>query len=128
MKYHIEILKKKKLLITVYILLEIVLALLNAFSASYFQMVLDAFGDNTLSITTICVYGFVLVLICGLNYFDEYPSCKLSQSIYLDFRLKALKKMSTIDYRNYQSLGTGKLELFEHNEYFRQLWDASTVR
>ena len=96
-------------MVTVYILLGIVLALLNAFSASYFQKVLDDFGDKTLSITTICIYGFVLVLICGFNYFDEYPSCKLSQSIYLDFKLKALRKMSTIDYRYYQSLGTGNL-------------------
>ena len=109
MKHYLEILNKKKLLITVYILLGIVLALLNAFSASYFQKVLDGFGSKSLSIMTICIYGFILVLICGLNYLNEYPSCKLSQSIYLDFKLKALRKMSTIDYRHYQSLGTGKL-------------------
>ena len=35
------------------ILLGIVLALLNAFSASYFQKVLDDFGDKNLSIVTI---------------------------------------------------------------------------
>ncbi len=109
MEHYLDILNKKKLLITIYILLGIVLALLNAFSASYFQKVLDDFGDKTLSFTTICIYAFVLVLICGLNYFDEYPSCKLSQSIYLNFRLKALTKMSTIDYRYYQSLETGNL-------------------
>ncbi|PAB60330.1 ABC transporter ATP-binding protein [Anaeromicrobium sediminis] len=109
MKHCLDILKKKKLLSAVYILLGVVVALLNAFSASYFQKVLDAFGDNTLSMRTICIYGFVLILICGLEYFDEYPSCKLSQSIYLEFKLKALRKISTIDYRCYQSLGTGKL-------------------
>jgi ATP-binding cassette subfamily B protein len=109
MKYYLEILNKKKLLVAVYILLGIVLSLLNAFSANYFQKVLDGFGYKTLSITTICIYGFILVLICCLNYFDEYPSCKLSQSIYLDFKLKALRKISTIDYRCYQSLGTGNL-------------------
>ena len=89
MRHYLDILKKKKLWITVYILLGIVLALLNAFSASYFQKVLDDFGDKTLFTTTICVYGFVLLLVCGLNYFDEYPSCKLSQSIYFNFKLKA---------------------------------------
>ncbi|GCD10851.1 ABC transporter ATP-binding protein [Clostridium tagluense] len=109
MKHYLEILKKKKLLVVIYILLGIVVALLNAFSASYFQKVLDDCGDKTLSITTICIYGFVLVLICCLNYSDEYPSCKLSQSIYLEFKLKAFRKMSTIDYRYYQLLGTGNL-------------------
>jgi ATP-binding cassette subfamily B protein len=33
----------------------------------------------------------------------------LSESIYLDFKLKAMEKMSTIDYSYYQSLGTGNL-------------------
>lgn len=109
MKHYLGILIKKKLCITIYILLGIVLALLNSFSAKYFQKVLDDFGDNTLSITTLCIYGIVLVLVCGLNYFDEYPSSKLSQSIYLDFKLKALRKMSTTDYKHYQLLGTGSL-------------------
>ncbi|MBZ9634009.1 ABC transporter ATP-binding protein [Clostridium sp. FP1] len=109
MKYYLEILNKKKLLVVIYILLGIVVAFLNAFSASYFQKVLDDFGDKSLSINTVCIYGFVLVLICCLNYFHEYPSCKLYQSIYLDFKLKALRKMSTIDYRYYQLLGTGNL-------------------
>jgi ATP-binding cassette, subfamily B, bacterial len=109
MKKYLEILNKKKLGVTIYILLGIVLALLNSFSASYFQKVLDDFGDNTLTITTLCIFGFVLIIICGLNYIDEYPSCQLSESIYLDLKLKALRKMSTIDYIHYQTLGTGNL-------------------
>lgn len=109
MKYNLEILKNKKVLITIYILLGVVLALLNSFNASYFQKVLDDFSSNKLSIETLLIYGFVLVIICGLNYVDEYPGCKLSESIFLDFKLKALKKMSTIDYKYYQSLGTGNL-------------------
>jgi ATP-binding cassette subfamily B protein len=109
MKHFLDILKKNKLWIIIYILLGIVLALFNAFSASYFKKVLDDFGHKSLSIETICIYGIILILICILNYFDQYPSCKLSSSIYLDFKLKAMKKMSTIDYRCYQSLGTGNL-------------------
>lgn len=109
MKYYVETLKTKKLWIILYILLGVVLALLNAFSASYFQKVLDDFSDRTLSTATICIYGLVLIVICLLNYFDEYPSCKLSESIYLDFKLGALRKISTIDYKCYQSLGTGNL-------------------
>jgi len=109
MKHYLDILKNKKFWISIYILLGITLALLNAFNASYFQKVLDDFGYNTLSITTLFIYGFTLVLLCILNYFDEYPDCKLSHSIYLDLKLNALRKMSTIDYRHYQSLGTGNL-------------------
>ena len=109
MKHYLDILNNKKVLIIIYVLLGVVLALLNSFSASYFQKVLDDFSSNKLSITTLLIYSFVLIIICGLNYADEYPGCKLSESIYLDFKLKALKKMSTIDYKYYQSLGTGNL-------------------
>lgn len=109
MKHFLDILYKKKLWITIYIILGIILALLNAFTASYFQKILDDFGDKNLSIGTISIYAVVLILVCGLNYFDEYPSSKLSESIYLDFKLKAMEKMSTIDYIYYQSLGTGNL-------------------
>lgn len=109
MKHYIEFLNKKKLLVAIYISLGIVFSLLNTFSANYFQKVLDDFGYKTLSITTICIYGFILALICCLNYIDEYPSSNLSESIYLNFKLNALKKISTIDYRCYQSLGIGNL-------------------
>ncbi|WP_105617379.1 ABC transporter ATP-binding protein [Vallitalea okinawensis] len=109
MKHCADSLKTNKLLITFYILIGITLALLNAYSATLFQKVIDTFGDKTLFNETIWIYGFVLILICGLDYFDEYPSCRLSESIYYDFKIKALKKMSTIDYQYYQSLGTGDL-------------------
>lgn len=109
MKHFLEIFRKNKLWIIIYMLVGIILALLNTFSAIYFKNVLDDFGNKTLSVGTICIYAFVLLLVCGLNYFDEYPSCKLSQSIYLGFKLKAMRKMSTIDYRCYQSLGTGSM-------------------
>ena len=109
MRHYLDILKKKKLWVTVYIVLGIVLSFLNAFSARYFQKVLDDFGDRTLSIRVIGIYGFILLLVCSLNYFDEYPSCKLSQSIYFNCKLKALRKMSIIEYKYYQSLGIGNL-------------------
>lgn len=109
MKHNLDILRNKKVLITIYILLGVILALLNSFSASYFQKVLDDFSSNKLSLATLLIYGFVLVIICGLNYVDEYPGSKLTESIFLDFKLKALKKMSTIDYKYYQTLGTGNL-------------------
>ena len=109
MKHFFDILKNKKLWVTLYLLLGIGLALLNTFSAKYFQKVLDDFGSHNLSFKTILIYAFVLLLICGFSYFDEYPGAKLSESIYLDFKLKAMKKVSTIDYNAYQALGTGNL-------------------
>lgn len=109
MKHLLDILYKRKLWTVIYILLGIILALSSAFSASYFQKVLDDFGGKKLLLETILIYGLVLLLICILNYLDEYPSCKLEQGIYLDFKLRAMRKMSTIDYEHYQTLGTGSL-------------------
>jgi len=108
-KHCLEIIKNKKLLISIYIVLGVLFALLSDFDTSYFQKGLDDLGSKNLSMKTACVYDFTLILICGLNYIDEYPSCKLAQSIYLDFKLGAMKKISTIDYRSYQAMGTGEL-------------------
>ena len=71
MKHFFDILKNKKLWVTLYLLLGIGLALLNTFSAKYFQKVLDDFGSHNLSFKTILIYAFVLLLICGFSYFDE---------------------------------------------------------
>jgi ATP-binding cassette subfamily B protein len=109
MKHYFNILYKKKTWISLYILLGIVLAFINAFSASYFQKLLDGFGNKNLSMKTIVIYAFILVLLCGLNYFDEYPGNKLSESIALDYKLIAMRKMSTIEYKYYQVLGLGNL-------------------
>lgn len=109
MKHFLDILQKDKLLIIFYVLLGILLAFLNTFNASYFQKVIDDFGNTSISATTIIFYGLVLVLLCVLNYLDEYPSGKLSEGLYLDFKIKALKKISIIEYTYYESLGTGNL-------------------
>ena len=44
-----------------------------------------------------------------MNYLDNYPEKKLEHGIYLDFKLLSLRKISTIDYTEYQKIGTGKL-------------------
>ena len=44
-----------------------------------------------------------------MNYLDNYPEKKLEYGIYLDFKLLSLRKISTIDYTEYQKIGTGKL-------------------
>lgn len=104
-----EIVNKNKGLIIVYIGLGIILTFLNNFSAKYFQSLIDAFADASLTIGHIVVYGTTLIVLCLLNYLDEYPGRRLETSIFLDLKLKALRKISKIDYEVYQTMGTGKL-------------------
>lgn len=109
MIYLKELISKNKILVSVYLALGIVLAFLNNFSAGYFQKLIDSFSNGTLTVGIIALYGAVLVLLCILNYVDEYPGRKLEHGIFLDLKLKALRKISKIDYLTYQSIGTGIL-------------------
>ncbi|QAA33122.1 ABC transporter transmembrane domain-containing protein [Clostridium manihotivorum] len=109
MNHFLDILNKRKTLTSAYIFIGVAIAFLNTYSASYLQKVLDGFGYGTLSAKVILIYGAILISTCILNYIDEYPNNKLSNGIYLDFKLKVMRKISTIDYSNYQTLGTGSL-------------------
>ena len=109
MKYLLEIAKKEKLLVIIYITLGISIELLNSFSANYYQNLIDRFNNGTISFCIIFIYGAVLITLSLLRYIDEYPGRKLEHSFFLDLKLKALEKMSKIDYLEYQKLGTGKL-------------------
>jgi len=109
MKYLVEIAKKNKLLVILYIISGILIAFLNGFNANYFQKLIDKFNDGSLSKANILIYGLALSTLCILNYLDEYPKNTLEHGIYMDLKLKALDKISRIDYQAYQSLGTGKL-------------------
>lgn len=87
--------------------------LFNAFMANYkadyFQKVIDGLTSRTLTVYAILFYGMILFANYGMNYLDEYPSAKLGNEIYLDFKLLALQKIGRMDYAEYQKLGTGKL-------------------
>lgn len=109
MKYFIEIIKKNRTLILGYICSGIFIAFLNNSQASYFQVIIDRFTSGDLKIGTIVLYAAILITLCIIEYVDEYPGRTLEHGIYLDFKLKALSKISRIDYLAYQSLGTGKL-------------------
>lgn len=109
MNYLKEIISKNKILVCVYMVLGVVLAFLSNFSAHYYQKLIDSFTSGTLNIGNIAIYAVVLLILCVLNYLDEYPGCKLEHSIFLDLKIKALNKMSKIDYQVYQSIGTGQL-------------------
>ena len=109
MNYLKEVIKKNKILVCSYVTLGVFLAFLKNFSVTYFQQLIDRFNDETLTISTIVIYGIVLIVMCILNYLDVYPDGKLRHGIFLELKLKALQKISKIDYRLYQSMGTGKL-------------------
>lgn len=109
MSYLKEIILQNKILVCVYMVIGVVLAFLNNFSAHYYQKLIDCFTSGDLSISNIVIYAIVLLILCILNYLDEYPGRKLEHNIFLDLKIKALDKMSRIDYQIYQSLGTGQL-------------------
>ena len=66
-------------------------------------------ADRTLAFAGVATYGFILLVNYCMNYLDNYPEKKLEYGIYLDFKLLSFGKISTIDYTEYQKIGTGKL-------------------
>lgn len=109
MRYIKEILKKNRIWILAYIGLGIFNAFMANYKADYFQKVIDGLADRTLAFAGVATYGFILLLNYCMNYLDNYPEKKLEHGIYLDFKLLSLRKISTIDYTEYQKIGTGKL-------------------
>ena len=104
-----EILKKNRNWVLVYLALGLASAFLANYKADYFQEIVDGLTDRTITIYGILFYGIVLFADYGMNYLDNYPSAKLENEIYLDFKLLALRKIGRMDYSEYQKLGTGKL-------------------
>ena len=109
MRYIKEILKKNRIWVLVYIGLCIFNAFIANYKADYFQKVIDGLADRTLAFAGVATYGFILLVNYCMNYLDNYPEKKLEHGIYLDFKLLSLRKISTIDYTEYQKIGTGKL-------------------
>ncbi len=109
MRYIKEILKKNRIWVLVYIGLGIFNAFMANYKADYFQRVIDGLADRTLAFAGVATYGFILLVNYCMNYLDNYPEKKLEHGIYLDFKLLSLRKISTIDYTEYQKIGTGKL-------------------
>mgnify|MGYP000864119500 FL=1 len=109
MRYIKEILKNNRIWVLAYIGLGIFNAFMANYKADYFQKVIDGLADRTLAFTGVATYGFILLVNYCMNYLDNYPEKKLEHGIYLDFKLLSLRKISTIDYTEYQKIGTGKL-------------------
>ena len=109
MRYIKEILKKNSIWVLVYIGLGIFNSFMANYKVDYFQKVIDGLADRTLAFAGVATYGFILLVNYCMNYLDNYPEKKLEHGIYLDFKLLSFRKISTIDYTEYQKIGTGKL-------------------
>ena len=109
MKLFKEVLKNNKKIIIFYVLIGIVINFIDLYSVTYYQKILDAFQFKTLTVTPLIIYGVLLITSTILGYIENYPEQKVKHGLYFDFKLQALKKMKTIDYLEYQKVGTGIL-------------------
>ena len=109
MRFQKEILSKNRNTVCFYLILGVFCAFLSNFQAHYFQRVIDGLSNRTITLSTILLYGAFLAVLYLANYLENYPEKKLEHGIFLDFKLLALKKISRIDYSEYQNLGTGQL-------------------
>ncbi len=109
------VIKSNRNWITAYLIIGLFNAFTVNYKANYFQRIVDGLTGGTITAYGILIYGGILFVNYGMSYLDEYPNAKLGSEIYLDFKLLALKKISRMDYSQYQKLGTGKLvQQIEH--------------
>ncbi len=109
MKLFKEVLKNNLKIILFYVLIGIVINFLNLYGITYYQKILDEFQYGTLTFIPLIIYGVLLVISTMLGFIENYPEQQVSNKLYLDFKLQSLKKMKTIDYLEYQKIGTGRL-------------------
>ena len=109
MKLFREVIKNNLKMIIFYVLIGITINFLDLYGVTYYQKILDAFQYKTLTITPLIIYGVLLIISTILGYIENYPEQQVKNKLYLDFKLQSLKKMKTIDYLEYQKIGTGKL-------------------
>ena len=109
MKLFKEVITNNKKMIIFYVAIGIIINFLELYSVTYYQKILDAFQFKTLTIIPLIIYGVLLLISTILGYVENYPEQQVKNKLYLDFKLQALKKMKTIDYLEYQKIGTGRL-------------------
>ena len=103
-----EVIKNNLKMILFYISIGIFINFLNLYSITYYQKILDAFQFQTLTLFPLMIYGILLLISTILGYIENYPDQQVKYKLYLDFKLQALKKMKSIDYLEYQKIGTGR--------------------
>lgn len=109
MKLFKEVIINNLKMIIFYVVIGIVINFLDLYSVTYYQKILDAFQFKNLTIMPLVIYGILLIVSTILGYIENYPEQQVKNKLYLDFKLQALKKMKTIDYLEYQKIGTGRL-------------------
>ena len=107
MKHLKEVASEHKSLIAVYIMMGLVSTFLHSFNANYFQRVVDNFTEGTLTAGNITIYGSVMITMFIINWTINYPDRKLNNTIRMNLKTAALRKVSLIDYLSYIRLGTG---------------------
>ena len=109
MKLFKEVIISNKKMIIFYVLIGITINFLDLYGVTYYQKILDAFQYKTLTVMPLIFYGILLIISTILGYVENYPEQQVKNKLYLDFKLQSLKKMKSIDYLEYQKIGTGKL-------------------
>ncbi len=109
MRLFKEVIKNNLKMIIFYVLIGIIINFLDLYSVTYYQKILDAFQFQTLTIVPLITYGILLLISTILGYTENYPEQQVKNKLYLDFKLQSLKKMKSIDYLEYQKIGTGRL-------------------
>ena len=109
MKLFKEVLKNNLRMIVFYVVIGVLINFLSLYSVTYYQKILDAFQFKTLTLMPLIIYGVLLITSTLLGYVENYPEQQVKNKLYLDFKLQVLKKMTTIDYLEYQKIGTGRL-------------------
>ena len=109
MKLFKEVIKNNLKMIIFYVLIGIIINFLDLYSVTYYQKILDAFQFHNLTLFPLITYGILLLISTILGYIENYPEQQVKNKLYLDFKLQSLKKMKTIDYLEYQKIGTGRL-------------------
>lgn len=109
MKLYKDVIKDNLKIILFYVLIGIIISFLDLYSVTYYQKILDEFQFETLTILPLIIYGVLLVILTILGYIENYPEQQVKNKLYLDFKLQSLKKMKSIDYLEYQKIGTGRL-------------------
>ena len=109
MKLLKEVIKNNKKMIILYVVIGIMINFIELYGITYYQKILDAFHYKNLTIMPLIIYGLLLIIQTILGYIDNYPEQQIKNKLYLDFKLQSLRKMKSIDYLEYQKIGTGKL-------------------
>ena len=103
-----QIINKHRKTVIFYIALGIITTFLESLGVNIFQKVIDSFTNQTLNIPTVLLYGVIITTVAILWYINNIPN-KLGNAFYLDLKIMALRKMSVINYADYQKFGVGKL-------------------